>query len=262
MITATVQRWRDASPRYRPAGETIRTDSYDVAAIADDATARAFVTGHHYSRSYPAARFRFGLYTGGDLVGVAVFSVPVNDAALACLPGTGLERVELGRFVLLDSVPGNGESWFIARAFELLRNEGLRGVLSMSDPEPRRGVGGDVIFPGHVGTIYQATNAAYLGRATPRTLHVLPDGTIVNARALQKIRSREKGWRYAAALLERQGAAPLTDTEDSTAWLRAWLPRVARTMRHRGNHRYAWALQRADRRALPASLPYPKVVSA
>ncbi len=35
---------------------------------------------------------------------------------------------ELGRFVLLDSVPANGESFFLGQCFTLLRREGLAGV--------------------------------------------------------------------------------------------------------------------------------------
>src|SRR5262245_59609071 len=69
-------RWRNRSSSFRPAGELIRTADYDVAAIATDREAKAFVERHHYSASYPAARFRFGLYRQAELVGVAVFSVP------------------------------------------------------------------------------------------------------------------------------------------------------------------------------------------
>lgn len=72
MITSVTQRWRDQRGSYRPAGEVIRPAEFEVAAIADDATAKAFVTRHHYSRRYPAARFRFGLYRRSELVGVAV----------------------------------------------------------------------------------------------------------------------------------------------------------------------------------------------
>ena len=76
---------------------------------------------HHYSLSYPSARVRFGLFTRGCLVGVAVFSHPCNDRVLTSVfPLSPLESVELGRFVLLDSVPANGESWFLARTFECL----------------------------------------------------------------------------------------------------------------------------------------------
>lgn len=257
MITAHAQRWNAGRASYRPAGEPINTAAFEVAEILDDRTARDFVVGQHYSRSYPAARFRYGLYTAGALAGVAVFSVPVNDAALDCLPGVGLERTELGRFVLLDHVPANGESWFLARCFDRLRVKGLSGVLSMSDPTPRANAAGDIVFPGHVGTIYQAINATYMGLATPRTLRVLPDGTILNGRAQQKLRSGEKGWRYVANLLVAHGADPL-GMAPGTDWLQRELPKVTTTMRHRGNHRYAWALNKRDRRHLPASLPYPK----
>ena len=43
MITTRVQRWRGGRARYRPAGETIQTSLYEVAEIASDSVARAFV---------------------------------------------------------------------------------------------------------------------------------------------------------------------------------------------------------------------------
>src|SRR4051812_33664326 len=102
------QRWREGRDCYRPAGETIRTRDYEVAALAGNATARRFVLRHHYSGSYPAARFRFGLYRGADLVGVAVFSHPCTDRVLSLFGGPPTESVELGHFVLLDEMPANG----------------------------------------------------------------------------------------------------------------------------------------------------------
>lgn len=168
------QRWRDHRDSYRPAGEVIDPHAYEVAPIADDRTPKAFVLAHHYSGSYPSARFRFGLYRGGALVGVAVYSHPCNDKVLTSVfPGQALASVELGRFVLLDDVPGNGETWFLARTFELLRAQGLAGVVSFSDPTPRATATGRVVFPGHIGTIYQAHNAVYLGRGTARRKSVV-----------------------------------------------------------------------------------------
>ncbi len=259
MIAAHAQRWRDRRDSYRPAGETIRTLDYEVAAIADDNTPKAFVVRHHYSATYPAARFRFGLYRRGALVGVAVFSHPVNNASLSIFPGELLQSAELGRFVLLDDVPGNGETWFLGRAFELLRRAEMVGVLSLSDPVRRTRVDGSVVFGGHVGTIYQAHNAVYLGRARADTLRLMPDGRVFNRRTRQKIRARERGWRYAAAQLETAGAPSLGDHADARAWLEEWLPRVTRPLRHPGNFKYAWTLNRRDRRHLPASQPYPKM---
>src|ERR671937_3248818 len=77
---------------------------------------------HHYAGSYPAARWRFGLFRRSVLQGVAVFSHPCHDRVLtAVFPGRATDSVELGRFILLDGVPGNGESWFLGRCFAHLR---------------------------------------------------------------------------------------------------------------------------------------------
>ena len=58
----------------------------------------------------------------------------------------------------------------------------------------------------------------YLGRSTPRTLHLLPDGSTFSARAAQKIRRGERGWRYAVEQLVSAGApAP---TGDLGSWLK------------------------------------------
>lgn len=251
------QRWFCRRDSYRPPAETIQTGAYEIAAIPDDRTAKAFVCRHHYSGSYPAARFRFGLYRDAELVGVAVFSHPCNDRVLTSVfPAQPVECVELGRFVLLDSVPGNGETWFLGRCFELLRRAEIVGVVSFSDPEPRATAEGHVVFGGHVGTIYQAHNAVYLGRSTLRHHRLLPDGTVLSARAIQKVRGREKGWRYAVARLVEFGAEE--PGNDLREWLSVWVPQFTRLWKHPGNHKYAWGLNRAVRRSLPASLPYPK----
>lgn len=256
------QRWRNRRDCYRPAGEVIEPRRYEVAAVPGDAVAREFVQTHHYSGSYPAARFRFGLYEGAALAGVAVFSVPASARVLAgVFPGDPLASVELGRFVLLDRVPGNGETWFLARCFDALRQGGIEGVVSFSDPVPRSTAAGRVIFPGHLGVIYQAHNAAYLGRATARTLRILPDGTVLSDRALSKIRAGERGWRYAAAILAAHGADAAPDSAPARRdWLASWLPKLTRGVRHPGNHRYAWALAggAVQRRLKRTGQPYPK----
>lgn len=253
------QRWLEGRASYRPAGETINPRAFEVEALESDATARAFVEAHHYSGTYPAARFRFALRRAGALVGVAVFSHPCSDKVLTSVfPGRALDSVELGRFVLLDEVPGNGETWFLARCFEQLRARAIRGVVSFSDPMPRTTAAGVRVFPGHLGTIYQAHNGRYLGRGTARSLRLLPDGQVMSARALQKIRSGDRGFGYAVEQLERAGAAPApADLAALGDWLRVELPRVTRVVRHPGNHRYAWPLDRRQTIALEPR-PFPK----
>ena len=95
----------------------------------------------HYSGTYVASRLRYGLWERlGALVGVAVLSVPVQAAVLTrpfpeLMPYA--ESLELGRFVLADRVSGNGESWFLAQVFRLAARDGIRGVVSFSDPVAR-----------------------------------------------------------------------------------------------------------------------------
>lgn len=257
------QRWRDRVSTFRPAGETINPRRYEVAPIESDGIAKRFVVDHHYAGTYPAARVRVGLYRAGELAGVAVFSHPCNDAVLTnVFDAPALEAIELGRFVLLDDVEGNGETWFLARCFEELRGRGFRGVVSFSDPIARVAVDGRVVHPGHVGTIYQAHNGRYLGRSSAVPLRLLANGQVLSKRAISKIRSGERGWRYAAELLERAGATPAPlESEARGAWLAAWLPALTRAVRHPGNHRYAWPLERRTR-ILLESLPYPKLTPA
>jgi hypothetical protein len=268
MIVDHVQRHRRGAVRWRPAREVVDLSGMEVAPVERD-VARAFVELHHYEHSFPAGRFRFGLFDGAALVGVAVFSQPVNDLSTACLPGEPLERVELGRFVLIDRVGANAETWFLGRCFEQLRREHLTGVVSFSDPSPRRTSQGAVVMPGHIGTIYQAHNAVYLGRSKAERRRVLPDGTIAHNRLLAKIRNRERGWSSAVERLISHGAKAPADG-DLRAWLARELPRITRPVPHRGNHKYAWTLHRRDRhhleryveRQLGKAIPYPKIVDA
>lgn len=256
VIAAECQRWRDRRDTYRPAGETLRTRDYEVHETQSDTEARTFVERHHYSGSYPAARMRFCLRRRDELVGVAVLSQPPSQAALEAALPFAEERAELGRFVLLDDVPANGESWFLARAFELARARGLEAVFAHSDPVERSTAGGAIVFPGHIGTIYQATNARYVGRTRARTWRLLPDGAVLSDRALSKLRTRERGWRYVVELLVAAGASP--PSGEWRAWARAAVLAVTRPLRHHGTHRYVWAVDRRLRSRLPAGLPYPK----
>jgi hypothetical protein len=231
LITDVVQRWRDRRGVYRPKGETIRTSDYDVAELAgpgSDNVAKAFIERQHYSGTYPAARRRFGLFRRHALVGVAVFSQPIRSETLACVGCPVDEAIELGRFALLDDVPDNGESWFLARAREVLAHD-FAGFVSFSDPMPRSAVDGARVFPGHIGTIYQASNAAYLGRCRP-----------------DKLGERSVVQDVAARLALVCSAPALVDS-DPTAWLDRHILPKNRTVRRLVNKR---------------AQPYPKFLSS
>lgn len=163
------QRWRAGKHSWRHVRDGgFDARNYRVDVIPEEEPAKTFVVAHHYSRSYPAVKVQFGLYdVSGSrrrLCGVAVFGVPVSTAVLTKpLPGLRpyTESLVCSRFVLLDECPGNSESWFLARCFDALLADGVRGVVSFADPVPRRTASGRLVMPGHVGTIYAATNAVY-----------------------------------------------------------------------------------------------------
>jgi hypothetical protein len=170
------QRWRGRAHTWRHRSEGgFDARRYEVE-LLDEKRSKLFVLEHHYSSSFPAAKTRFGLVdtSGGErrLCGVAVFGIPVSQAVLTrSLPDLVpfQESLECSRFVLTDDCPAP-ESWFLARCFEELLILGVRGIVSFADPVPRRDTSGALIAVGHIGIIYQATNAHYLGRATARTV--------------------------------------------------------------------------------------------
>jgi hypothetical protein len=262
------QRWNNQQHSWRHKSEGgFDRDRYTVDLIDRETPAKEFVLEHHYSDTYPSAKWRFGLYEHGDLVGVAVFSSPTNVKVLTnVFPELRAyyESTELGRFVLLDAVPANSETFFLARCFEQLAAFGVHGIVSMSDPVQRR-IGHRVVFAGHVGTIYQASNALYTGRAWSEPVDMLPSGEILNRRAQQKVRRQDSGHEYVERKLISFGARPLRAGEKPNLWLREAKQAVGiRRVPHAGNHRYAFCLgnktQRRHILVAPAQSPYPKAV--
>lgn len=241
-----VQRWKLGRNYWRvDRDEGFRKAHYAIGEIRDS-VARAFVVEHHYSGSYPIAMERFGLFRGVALVGVAVFSIPINNSIMPRYTGLlAKQGAELGRFVLLDEVPYNAESYFLAGALKALHalRPDLSAVVAYSDPMPRASVAGQIVLPGHIGIAYQASNARYLGRASAKTLHLTPSGVALCSRAISKVRLQEHGADSAEKRLVRLGAPPRPVDQHPGDWINGVLASdVFRRVRHPGNHIYAWAL--------------------
>lgn len=253
------QRWRQRRHSWvRTSAGGFDPDRYTVA-VVDESTCRTFIVEHHYSRSFPAAQLCVGLFDRtfparfgqpGYDVGSLVLSVPVQERVLTgVLPQLEpyRESMELGRLVLLDAVPANAETFFVARAMRIAAERDVVACVAFCDPVQRRNrLTGDVILPGHIGTVYQAANAVYTGRTSPTTKLLLPDGTVLNSRSIQKVRAQERG----AAGVERRlvylGATPRKPDQDPSAWIRTALVAVgAHRFRHGGMHRYILTTPRA-----------------
>lgn len=216
------KRWVKGTERWVAPGVVFRRADFAVDVI-DTAIARAFIEAQHYSGSFPAERLSVGLFgPGAELVGVAVFSVPMNQKVVPHWTGQRPnDGAELGRFVCTSAVAYNGESYFLARAFKLVRREKqVRAVVSYADPLERHNAAGQLTKAAHWGTIYQASNALHVGRSDARTLLVAPSGRVVSGRALSKIRTEDQGWQYAAQQLLSQGAPERQAHESLDAWVR------------------------------------------
>lgn len=270
MIVTRAQRWRERRDVFVPGSSVVDPSTLSVDVIDCHRKAKPFVETHHYSGSFPASRLSVGLFRNGaggrsELVGVATFSQPINNASVPF--HTGLEDhrqgVDLGRLVLLDDVAGNGETWFLSRAMKALRQErpNVLSVVSYADPMTRRAPDGTLVKPGHVGQVYAVMGAAYRGRTKPRNETVTPDGQLFSERAMTKIRNGETGRAYAIEQLVAKGAtAPVGG--DGRRWLEelrssGFLSR----RRHNGNHVYVFEMTRAAKLASRglARLPYPVI---
>ena len=153
---------------------------------------RDFILEHHYSGTCGMACMTWGLYDDDDeLVGGAAFQTPISEAVRSFPFGEDhKDRVtELQRFVTLDRCPKNAESWFLARALDSLKDYKSHywGVLSYADTTE-----------GHIGTIYQATNALYLGTAKERVFYRDHEGNLrtprIGGENITLEDARERGW--------------------------------------------------------------------
>ncbi len=265
-LTGWCQRWNTQVDSWQhPDLDQFQPHRYRVQPI-DEASARDFVTTHHYSRAWPAAKLRYGLIEDSErMVGACVLGVPMDPRVLTN-PFPALtpyqQSLDLSRLVLLDRVPANAESWFVSRVFRDAAGQGVRGVVAFSDPVSRT-VGGRTVMPGHVGIVYQALGAVYTGRATPRTNTMLPDGTVLTARTIAKVTGKESGGDGAIARLVQMGAPRKPEMMPGREWLPGALVAIgARQVRHPGNHRYCWSIgprwSRRDYPVMMPALPYPK----
>lgn len=267
MFTSRTQRWRDRRCRWIPHATEINPRRLAVDVISTTDQAAPFVLANHYSGSMPVARLSIGLFANGrggrsELVGVCVFSHPVNDASVPKTAGLANPRsaCDLGRLVIDPSQGGNAETFLVSRAFRLLRREKpeIVSVISYADPVRRVDTLGNVILPGHVGGVYAVMAARYTGRSSPRTDLIMPDGRPISSRAISKIRNSECGQRYAMDSLLKAGARPPRVGESRVEWL-ADLERCGflRRQRHPGCHAYLFTLTKAARLAARRVPEYP-----
>lgn len=152
---------------------------------------KPFVIEHHYSHGIHNGPMTWGMFDDGELVGVIAFATPSSENVRSSVFGAEYKNsiTELHRLVLLDRMPRNSESWFISRGLKALKAERpyYKAVLSFADATE-----------GHIGTIYQATNAIFTGQSSKARFYLDQNGRLrhprQNGHNVTKEEAQEKGW--------------------------------------------------------------------
>jgi hypothetical protein len=183
---------------------------------------------YHYTATGGSATWRWGLWDGPFLMGVVAYNMPTPRTSYSVFGKEyGAAHIwHMGRLVLPDSAPRNSESRLIGGSLRCIEREHPEAwaVVTFADAGS-----------GHIGTVYQATNALYTGTGGRPEFYLDAQG-------------RHRSFRQNGSTITASDAA-------SRGWTR-----------HRGGlkHRYVYILgNRTQRRErlrllrLPV-LPYPK----
>src|SRR5699024_5489320 len=96
-------------------------------------------------------------YNKRTLMGVAAYGHPMNPKSWPSITSSPPDScLELNRLFLHDRMERNAETWFMARAHDLLRRDGIELIQSFADGRLGNG------------TIYKAANFTYHGHTETR----------------------------------------------------------------------------------------------
>jgi hypothetical protein len=153
-----------------------------------------FCSRYHYTERAGHAMWRWGLWCGPVLYGVICYNWPSPVAGAAVFGSEYKQNVlHIGRLALPDSAPRNSESRLIGQSLRQLEDEHpeVWAVLTYAATDE-----------GHIGYVYQATNAIYTGVGgdgvvykDQRGQHRSPRSTIAGSAArITKKDARTRGW--------------------------------------------------------------------
>ncbi len=147
--------------------DLLRDKSKRVVEPIDRIIAKPFVETIHYSRKYPSNIVHaFGLYEGGELVGVVTYGIPASPSLVVGLAGeeNRYKVLELNRLAIRPDKNGdNRASFLVSHSLKMLPNETY--VVSYADTGWT-----------HIGYVYQACNFLYTGMSAKRVDTYQPTG--------------------------------------------------------------------------------------
>ena len=151
---------------------------------------REFSRRYHYTGTGGNASWRWGLWHGVTLLGIVAYNLPTRETCQSVFGEEHFDKVwHMGRLALADEAPRNSESRLIAGSLQAIRREypEVWGVLTYAATDV-----------GHIGYVYQATNALYTGKGGDSHYYVDDKGcrrsTYLGGKGVSDARAREMGW--------------------------------------------------------------------
>lgn len=198
------QRWPRRMPRKGGNVVTVTDRSlFDVEDVDDFPPVRKLTVGpastrdvqefarrYHYTGVGNNANWRCGLWHGLALHGVVAYNLPTRSVCASVFGEEHLHRVwHMGRLIMSDNSPRNSESRLIGGSLKAIRQEfpDVWAVLTYAATDA-----------GHLGYVYQATNALYTGTGGDPHYFVDQDGhrrgTHLDGRGVGAVRAAELNW--------------------------------------------------------------------
>lgn len=123
-----------------------------------------FTHRYHYTQTGGSALWRYGLWNGVVLLGVVAYNLPVRNACESVFGPDHYDKVwHMGRLALADNAPHNSESRLIGGSLRHITRDhpNTWGILTYAATDR-----------GHIGYVYQATNAHYTGTSPARPYYI------------------------------------------------------------------------------------------
>ena len=138
--------------RINPRGVEVR----ELQTPEEEDMASDFMKKHYIGKDVKSINIRLGIFLNGRMIGIIAYGAPTFAGLARQLGLESREVVELRRLFIEEVPVHNIESQVISMGNEELKNlkPDVKAVVTYADPSA-----------GHLGTIYQATNAIYAGKS-------------------------------------------------------------------------------------------------
>lgn len=149
-----------------------------------------FCRRYHYTGTGGNMSWRYGLWEGVTLLGVVAYNLPTRETCQSVFGPDHFDKVwHMGRLAMAEDAPRNSESRLISLSLKMIQAQhpDTWGVLTYAATDV-----------GHIGYVYQATNALYTGTGGDSNYFTDSTGrrrsTFLNGKGVSEARGAEMGW--------------------------------------------------------------------